>query len=311
VSNQELLQWVHWASDSVTTYYGRYAVPSVLVRIIPSSGRGVRGGKTFGRDDGGFIRIHVGSETTMAGFTSDWMLTHEMVHLAFPSVAANHHWIEEGIATYVEPIARVRARHLDAHEMWFELVRVLHQGLPEPGDGGLDYTHTLGAHLLGRRALLLSRRRRNPQAHEQPQWPRRRSARNPACRWGHTPRLGVDESAEHRRSVNGCFGSDSALRQDERQAVRRGSARHVEGIGVERESETVRFIDSAPLAATRRAITYGEEDSSSKLCNRRIREHSHCRARREFSTLKRRRVLSSGARKLAGVSACTWSIGEV
>src|SRR5260370_28547747 len=35
-------------------------------------------------------------------------------HLAFPSVDEKHHWIEEGIATYVEPIARIPAGHLTA-----------------------------------------------------------------------------------------------------------------------------------------------------------------------------------------------------
>jgi hypothetical protein len=47
ISNQDLLQWVHWASDSVTTFYGRYPVPTVLLRIIPSQGEGVRGGRTL------------------------------------------------------------------------------------------------------------------------------------------------------------------------------------------------------------------------------------------------------------------------
>jgi len=67
-----------------------------------------------------------------------------MTHFAFPSVAENHHWIEEGISTYVEPIARVQAKHLDANEMWFELVRDLPQVLPGRGDRGLDHTHTWG-----------------------------------------------------------------------------------------------------------------------------------------------------------------------
>lgn len=136
------MQWVHWASDSVATYYGRFPVPEVRLAVIPRAGKGVRGGTTFAARDGGFIRIHVGDETTMTDLRDDWMLTHEMVHLAFPSMAKEHHWIEEGISTYVEPIARVRAGHLDAHEMWFELVRDLHQGLPQPGDRGLDNTHT-------------------------------------------------------------------------------------------------------------------------------------------------------------------------
>jgi hypothetical protein len=72
------------------------------------------------------------------------MLTHEMVHLAFPSVNEKHHWIEEGIATYVEPIARIRAGHLTAGQMWLDLVRDMPQGLPQVGDRGLDHTRTWG-----------------------------------------------------------------------------------------------------------------------------------------------------------------------
>jgi hypothetical protein len=72
------------------------------------------------------------------------MLTHEMVHLAFPSVDEDHHWIEEGIATYVEPIARIQARHLKAEQMWLDLVRDMPQGLPQVEDRGLDHTHTWG-----------------------------------------------------------------------------------------------------------------------------------------------------------------------
>jgi hypothetical protein len=68
---------------------------------------------TFG-DRGGRITIRVGSDTSPSELASDWMLTHEMVHLAFPSVDEKHHWIEEGIATYVEPIARIRVGDLTA-----------------------------------------------------------------------------------------------------------------------------------------------------------------------------------------------------
>ena len=138
------MTWVHWAAESVAGYYGRFPVPHLLLRIVPTDGRGVRGGRTFGRGDGGYMVIHVGSETEFAGLANDWMLTHEMVHLSFPSMADDHHWIEEGIATYVEPIARVRAKHFDANEMWFEVVRDMHQGLPAAGDEGLDSTHTWG-----------------------------------------------------------------------------------------------------------------------------------------------------------------------
>jgi hypothetical protein len=133
--------WVRSAGESVAAYYGRYPLDEVALRLSPFEGEGLRHGMTFG-SHGGYITIHVGNNTTESDFENDWMLTHEMVHLSFPSVDENHHWIEEGIATYVEPIARVQAGHLEVKEMWFELVRDLPQGLPGPDDQGLDRTHT-------------------------------------------------------------------------------------------------------------------------------------------------------------------------
>src|ERR1700741_2712149 len=140
---KDIFRWVRSAAESVTAYYGRFPVPQVLIRITPFEGRGIRNGMAFG-DRGGRITIRVGNETSPSEFASDWMLTHEMVHLAFPSVDEKHHWIEEGIATYVEPIARIQAVNLTAEQMWLDLVRDMPQGLPQVGDRGLDHTHTWG-----------------------------------------------------------------------------------------------------------------------------------------------------------------------
>jgi hypothetical protein len=143
VSDWQLKQWVQKAADAVVAYYGRYPVPHLTLQIRSFEGRGVRGGQTFSRG-GGFIRIAVGSLTGEEDLASDWMLTHEMVHLTFPNMTDEHHWIEEGIATYVEPIARIQAGQFNAKRMWFELVRDMPKGLPQPGDTGLDHTHTWG-----------------------------------------------------------------------------------------------------------------------------------------------------------------------
>src|SRR5262249_23548323 len=95
-------------------------------------------------EDGGMIRIDVGDGTTLADLHEDWMMTHEMVHLTFPSVPGDHHWIEEGTATYVEPIARIRAGYLTEPQVWGDVARDMWQGLPERGDRGLDNTDTWG-----------------------------------------------------------------------------------------------------------------------------------------------------------------------
>jgi hypothetical protein len=140
---KDVVSWVKLAAESVTAYYGRFPVPQVSIRITPFEGRGVRNGMTFGEPDSR-ITIRVGNKSSLSDLASDWMLTHEMVHLAFPSVNEKHHWIEEGIATYVEPIARIQAGNLKAEEMWSDLVRDMPQGLPQAGDRGLDYTHSWG-----------------------------------------------------------------------------------------------------------------------------------------------------------------------
>jgi hypothetical protein len=86
----------------------------------------------------------VGRHATLNDLYNDWELTHEMVHFSFPSVEGRHHWIEEGIATYVEPIARASVGILTAEQVWGEMFRDMAQGLPEAGDRGLDHTHTWG-----------------------------------------------------------------------------------------------------------------------------------------------------------------------
>jgi hypothetical protein len=67
-----------------------------------------------------------------------------MVHLALPTLPDQHHWLEEGLATYVEPIARARAGILTPEQAWTELVYGLPQGQPAAGDRGLDGTPTWG-----------------------------------------------------------------------------------------------------------------------------------------------------------------------
>lgn len=263
VSDQDLMQWVHWAADSVKTYYGRYPVPKVQLQIIPMDGKGVRGGKTFGENDGGLIRIHVGSETNMTNLAADWMLTHEMVHLAFPSMADNHHWIEEGIATYVEPIARVRAGHLDVHEMWFELVRDLHQGLPEPGDKGLNNTHTWGRTYWGGALFCFLA---DVEIHQRTN---NRKGLDDALRailnaggdirrdWELTKALSIGDQAT---GVPVLIPLYDKMKDQPYEVDLPAMWKE---LGVERTGDTVQFIDSAPLAKVRDAITHGEVSATS------------------------------------------------
>lgn len=142
-TRNDIMTWVRRASDAVCTYYGKFPVPHLSLDVRVRGGPGVHGGVTY-PTSGGSINISLGVATTVAQLNDDWMLTHEMIHLAFPSMAENHHWIEEGISVYVEPVARVQAGQLSAARMWHDVARDMPQGEPEAGDQGLDRTPTWG-----------------------------------------------------------------------------------------------------------------------------------------------------------------------
>jgi hypothetical protein len=134
---------VRLSAKAIVNYYRRYPVPEVRIDVFPHFGRGVSGGRASGWN-GARIRLGVGKESTPADFAEDWVTTHEMVHLAFPSQEDQHHWIEEGQAVYIEPIARARIAELTPEKIWGDMVRDMPQGQPAKGDEGLDNTHTWG-----------------------------------------------------------------------------------------------------------------------------------------------------------------------
>ena len=143
IDRAALLDWVMHSARAATAYFGRFPVTHAWVRLLQSPGARVSNGVSFG-EPGARCRITVGQHVAQADLDDDWVLTHEMIHFGFPSVEQRHHWIEEGIATYVEPIARAQVGRLTAERVWREMVDRMPQGLPAPGDQGLDNTHTWG-----------------------------------------------------------------------------------------------------------------------------------------------------------------------
>jgi hypothetical protein len=136
----------HWIAHSATVvsdYYGRFPVAELHLSIVPVEGRGVKTGNAMALDKPR-INVAVGRDSRASDLEADWILVHEMIHLAFPSVAGRHHWIEEGLATYVESVARAHRGDLEAEFVWRGFVTGMPHGLPGPGDAGLDHAPSWG-----------------------------------------------------------------------------------------------------------------------------------------------------------------------
>jgi hypothetical protein len=117
-----LLDWVTRSAHAVMVYFDRFPVARAGVYITVTQNGRVSGGVSYGKG-GAHCRISVGQHTTLQDLYNDWELTHEMVHFSFPSVDDQHHWIEEGIATYVEPIARASIGIVTAEQVWGDMLR--------------------------------------------------------------------------------------------------------------------------------------------------------------------------------------------
>lgn len=144
VTQDEVLQWIRTGQRAVTHYYGRYPVAQVVIEVDSKSGSRGPSGVTYGDEDGALIKLGIGQEMSDADLQASWVMTHEMVHLAFPQLADNQHWAEEGQATYIEPIARAEIGDLGVDYLWKETLEGMPKGLPEAGDEGLDRTATWG-----------------------------------------------------------------------------------------------------------------------------------------------------------------------
>lgn len=142
VDANSVVTWIRDGARAVAAYYGKFPVPDALMLVLPTRGDRLHG--TQLGTGGASVLLTVGDGVSRTRFARDWMATHEMTHLAVPELARRHLWLSEGIATYVEPLARVRIGKVTERRVWEDLVDGIPKGLPEAGDRGLDHTHTWG-----------------------------------------------------------------------------------------------------------------------------------------------------------------------
>jgi len=249
-----LRDWITESAAAVSVYYGRFPVQRLHIVVDALEGRGAQSGTTY-TYNGALIRVGMGRFTSHADLQRDWIMTHEMVHLGFPQLAERHAWMEEGLATYVEPIARAQAGQLSEEKVWRDMVEGLPQGLPAAGDRGLDNTHTWGRTYWGGALffLLADLRIREQTANRFGLQDALRAILNHGgnneANWEVRRTLEFSDAATGTKVLSELY--------DEMRAspVSPDLAELWQRLGVQMQSGRARFDERAPLAGIRRAIT--------------------------------------------------------
>jgi hypothetical protein len=254
LTESELLAWVNQCATAVARYFGRFPVPKARLAISVREGRrGVSGGRTWG-EAGAHTRIVLGQHTDVSDLRHDWVLTHEFVHYGFPDMPDRNHWIEEGLATYVEPIARVAVGTQDVSTAWFEMIRDMPQGQPKSGDEGLDHTHTWGRTYWGGAMFCLvadvtiRKSTHNQKGLRDALREIVRQGGNIEVQWPIERALEAGDKAVGGKTLMSLYDQMGGT------AVPVDLAALWKELGVERQGDTAVFDDQAPLAKIRKAI---------------------------------------------------------
>jgi predicted metalloprotease with PDZ domain len=257
VPREEVLLWVRRSAGAVAGYYGTFPVARVQVIVVPGGRRPVGFGTTLG-NGGASIVVWVGRGASREAFERDWVLTHEMTHLGFPNVPRAQHWMEEGLATYVEPIARARAGLLPVADAWKGLAQGLPNGLPRAGEDGFDRNARWGTVYWGGALfwfladLEIRERTGGRRSVEDAIRAVRSEGGTIEVRWP------VERLLQSADRATGTDVLSSLYARFGRAAAGYGQAdldALWKGLGVAVESGTLRFDDGAPRASVRRAIT--------------------------------------------------------
>lgn len=251
----EVSQWVATSAKAVRDFYGVFPVPRASITVIPIPERdSVVFGKVLPESEPG-VALLLGQRVARQALYSDWILVHELYHLGFPSFFGEGKWLDEGLATYYEPIIRARAGLYTETELWDEMESSMPQGLPAFSELGLEKADDFrGVYWGGAIACLLAdvtARQRNVSQGLEVGLRALRAAGGNACEvWSLSEAIGA---------VDHALGAPTLAPIAEAHA-QHGTAFDLgalfRDLGVSRDAQgRIQLSDSAPLAAVRRAIT--------------------------------------------------------
>ncbi len=243
-------------TSATTKWFGRFPVDRLLLLALPTRGPTISGGSARGAG-GARIVLDVPTPLRPHQLANDWVLIHEMVHLALPSLPRAQHWLEEGSATYVEPLIQAAAGRVTVESVWAATLAEFPQGLAPPERGGLDDDSSWGRTYYGGALFCLLADVRIRQRTEN-----KRSLRD-ALRAVLAAGLDItDFAAIDEVLAIGDEGTGTSVLRDLHAAMsKRPFAVDLDelwrNLGVRLEGSRVGFDDTAPMAGIRRALVLG------------------------------------------------------
>jgi len=150
-----LSNWVGDTAEAVAGYWGRFPAQRAMLMVIPIDGNSIRYGRVES-DHAVGVMAQIGADEKPRALYDEWVLVHEFTHIGSPFIRDTGAWLNEGIATYVEPIVRYRAGWRSRDSVWQEWLKNMPRGLQAMGPAGLHDASRSGVYWGGGLFMLMS-----------------------------------------------------------------------------------------------------------------------------------------------------------
>jgi hypothetical protein len=124
--------WVGNAAGCVATLFGRFPVDATVFVVPVRGADGVVFGRVFSLA-GASVALLFGADTRAESAHDDWVVVQELFHLGTPSFVGEGHWLEEGLATFYEPLLRERAGWMSEADLWKHFAEEMPRGVRKAG----------------------------------------------------------------------------------------------------------------------------------------------------------------------------------
>jgi hypothetical protein len=133
MGDEAALDFVRQSALRATGLLERFPIEATVFVVPVPGAREVVFGRVLSLA-GASVALLFGAETPASGLHDNWVVVHELFHLTCPSFVGEGRWLEEGLATYYEPILRARAGWMTPAALWTHFVREMPRGLRRSGE---------------------------------------------------------------------------------------------------------------------------------------------------------------------------------
>ena len=117
----KIVAWIRRVTRATLSAFGRLPLADVQLLVLPSSVAWAGPGGESTRGQGHALLLSLDPAQSAEALDQSWVAVHELSHMFHPYLGDRGSWLSEGLATYYQNVLRARAGLLTAAQAWEQI----------------------------------------------------------------------------------------------------------------------------------------------------------------------------------------------